>query len=142
MLATFGTFISIYYLPLYYQFARGATAVQTSVHLLPFILFLVVFILFNGQFMGRTGYYYPWYIAGSALELIGGVLMCMLHIPHATPNPNTHTKLQPSSKTNIMLLRIQIRSMKTPQTPRFTATPSSSAWVSAASARPASPSPR
>ncbi|GJD00289.1 MFS drug efflux [Colletotrichum higginsianum] len=75
MLATFGSFIGIFYLPLYYQFTRGTSAVETSVHLLPFILFLVAFNLLNGQFMGHTGYYYPWYIAGSALELIGGVLL-------------------------------------------------------------------
>ncbi|KAJ9148980.1 Aurofusarin/rubrofusarin efflux pump AFLT [Pleurostoma richardsiae] len=75
MLATFGSFIGIYYLPLYYQFTRGITAVQTSVHLLPFILFLVAFNLLNGHLMGKTGYYYPWYIAGSALEFIGGVLL-------------------------------------------------------------------
>ncbi|KAM5343434.1 hypothetical protein ACJ41O_011971 [Fusarium nematophilum] len=75
MLATFGSFIGIFYLPLYYQFTRGASAVETSLHLLPFILFLVAFNLLNGQFMGRTGYYYPWYIAGAALELIGGVLL-------------------------------------------------------------------
>lgn len=76
MLATFGSFIGIYYLPLYYQFARGSTAMETSVHLLPFILFLVAFNLANGQFMAKTGYYYPWYVIGAALELIGGVLMC------------------------------------------------------------------
>ncbi|KAI1918584.1 hypothetical protein LOZ65_004818 [Ophidiomyces ophidiicola] len=75
MLATFGSFIGIYYLPIYFQFTRGITAVQTSVKLLPFILFLVAFNLINGQFMGWTGYYYPWYIAGAALELIGGVLL-------------------------------------------------------------------
>ncbi|OHX00520.1 hc-toxin efflux carrier [Colletotrichum incanum] len=75
MLATFGSFIGIFYLPLYYQFTRGTSAVETSVHLLPFILFLAAFNLLNGQFMARTGYYYPWYIAGSALELIGGVLL-------------------------------------------------------------------
>ncbi|CAG7924820.1 unnamed protein product [Penicillium olsonii] len=75
MLATFGSFIGIYYLPIYYQFARGSTAVETSVHLLPFILLLVAFNLINGQFMGKTGYYYPWYIFGAALELIGGVLL-------------------------------------------------------------------
>lgn len=46
-------------------------------HLLPFIMFLVAFNVVNGQLMGRTGYYYPWYIAGAALELIGGVLVCM-----------------------------------------------------------------
>jgi hypothetical protein len=75
VLATFGSFIGIFYLPLYYQFTRGSTAMETSVHLLPFILFLVAFNLCNGQFMGKTGYYYPWYIVGAALELIGGVLM-------------------------------------------------------------------
>ncbi|KAJ5216390.1 major facilitator superfamily domain-containing protein [Penicillium cinerascens] len=70
MLATFGSFIGIYYLPIYYQFTRGSTAIQTSVHLLPFIRFLVAFNMINGHFMGKTGYYYPWYIFGAALELI------------------------------------------------------------------------
>jgi hypothetical protein len=85
VLATFGSFIGIFYLPLYYQFARGSTAVETSVHLLPFILFLVAFNLLNGQFMGRTGYYYPWYIVGAAMELIGGVLLCKSFTAESTP---------------------------------------------------------
>lgn len=76
MFAAFGCFISIYYLPLYFQFTRGATALQTSVHMLPFILFLSASVLINGQYMGKTGYYYPWYIFGSALHLIGGALLC------------------------------------------------------------------
>ncbi|EQL01445.1 Major facilitator superfamily domain, general substrate transporter [Ophiocordyceps sinensis CO18] len=75
MFAAFGCFISIYYLPLYFQFTRGATALQTSVHMLPFILFLSASVLINGQYMGKTGYYYPWYIFGSALHLIGGALL-------------------------------------------------------------------
>lgn len=84
MLATFGSFICIFYLPIYYQFARGSTAIETSVHLLPFILFLVAFNLANGELMGRTGYYSPWYIVGGALELIGGVLMCKSIFPPET----------------------------------------------------------
>ncbi|KAK3938034.1 major facilitator superfamily domain-containing protein [Diplogelasinospora grovesii] len=75
MFAAFGCFISIYYLPLYFQFTRGATALQTSVHILPFILFLSTSVLINGHFMGKTGYYYPWYMFGAALQLIGGVLL-------------------------------------------------------------------
>ncbi|CAM1505800.1 Fc.00g114370.m01.CDS01 [Cosmosporella sp. VM-42] len=55
MLATFGSFIGIYYLSLYHQFTRGISAVQISVHLLPFILFLVAFNFVNGQFMASTG---------------------------------------------------------------------------------------
>lgn len=83
VLATFGSFIGIFYLPIYYQFTRGSTAMETSVHLLPFILFLVAFNLCNGQFMGKTGYYYPWYVVGAALELIGGVLMCRFLLDHS-----------------------------------------------------------
>ena len=90
VLATFGSFIGIYYLPIYYQFTRGSTAIQTSVHLLPFILFLVAFNLINGQYMGKTGYYYPWYIFGAALELVGGVLMCKSFFAH-TPHPSRNT---------------------------------------------------
>jgi hypothetical protein len=74
--AAFGTFITIYYLPLYFQFTRGATALQTSVHILPYIIFLSACVLLNGDLMSKTGYYFPWYIFGSALQLIGGVLLC------------------------------------------------------------------
>ncbi|KAF5130825.1 Efflux pump DEP3 [Metarhizium anisopliae] len=71
MFAAFGCFISIYYLPLYFQFTRGATALQTSVHILPLILFLSASVLINGHFMSKTGYYYPWYLFGTALQTIG-----------------------------------------------------------------------
>ncbi|KAJ3497686.1 hypothetical protein NLG97_g1721 [Lecanicillium saksenae] len=75
MFAAFGTFITIYYLPLYFQFTRGATALQTSVHILPYIMFLSASVLINGDFMSKTGYYFPWYIFGSALQVIGGALL-------------------------------------------------------------------
>ena len=78
MFAAFGCFISIYYLPLYFQFTRGATAMQTSVYMLPFILFLSASVLLNGHFMSKTGYYYPWYIFGSALQVVGAALLCEL----------------------------------------------------------------
>jgi MFS family permease len=79
--SAFGTFITIYYLPLYFQFTRGATALQTSVHILPFILFLSASVLLNGDFMSKFGYYYPWYLFGSVLQLIGGALLCTYNPP-------------------------------------------------------------
>ena len=142
MLATFGSFIGIFYLPLYYQFTRGSTALETSVHLLPFILFLVAFNLLNGQFMGRTGYYYPWYIAGAALELIGGVLVCKSFNSTPQPKPPLATFLFLSLTLPFSSLTLKTISTSTPRTPRSTATPSSWAPALAASARPASPSPR
>ncbi|TLD09734.1 hypothetical protein PspLS_11378 [Pyricularia sp. CBS 133598] len=75
LFSTFGGFISIYYLPLYFQLIRGATAMETSLYLLPFIIFLSGLVLVNGHFMAKTGYYYPWYIFGAALNIIGGALL-------------------------------------------------------------------
>ena len=59
MLAAFGYPISIYYLPLHFQFTRGPTAIETSVYMLPFNLFLSASVLRNGHYMAKTGYYYP-----------------------------------------------------------------------------------
>lgn len=74
--AAFKCFISIYYLPIYFQFTRGASALKTAKYILPFILFLSACVLLNSKFMGRTKYAVPWYIWGTSLQLIGGVLMC------------------------------------------------------------------
>ncbi|CAO1597608.1 hypothetical protein XANCAGTX0491_001415 [Xanthoria calcicola] len=64
-----------YYIPLYFQFARGDDAMQAAVRLLPFVLALVVASLCNGFFMPRVGYHKPWFVGGSALYLVGCALM-------------------------------------------------------------------
>ena len=69
-------FVTIYYVPVYFQFTRGDSALQSAVRLLPLIIVLSAAILTNGFFMSKLGYYQPWYIAGSVLALIGGALMC------------------------------------------------------------------
>lgn len=97
MFAAFGCFICIYYLPLYFQFTRNATALWTSVHMLPFIMCLSACVLLNGAFMSKTGYYYPWYMFGSALQLIGGTLLCksmlrLLQISHMLTSIHSQTR--------------------------------------------------
>ncbi|CAL8575783.1 hypothetical protein XPA_001687 [Xanthoria parietina] len=64
-----------YYIPLYFQFARGDDAMQAAVRLLPFVLALVFASLCNGFFMPRVGYHKPWFVGGSALYLVGCALM-------------------------------------------------------------------
>lgn len=49
---------------------------ETSVYMLPFIIFLCASVLLNGHYMSKTGYYYPWYLFGAGLQIIGGALMC------------------------------------------------------------------
>jgi MFS family permease len=133
MFSAFGTFITIYYLPLYFQFTRGATALETSVHILPYILFLSASVLVNGYVMSKNGLYYPWYLFGSALQVIGGALFCTYNLPARTTLPCT-----PILLTNV----IQTRLMKAPAMPRSTVIPFFLESVSAATARLASPSRR
>lgn len=71
-------FIAIYYIPTFFQFTRGDTPLHSAVRLFPIICFTCGTIVANGGLMSKYGYYQPWYIAGSALALIGGVLLCRL----------------------------------------------------------------
>ncbi|OTA99736.1 hypothetical protein M426DRAFT_268835 [Hypoxylon sp. CI-4A] len=68
-------FVPIYYIPLYFQFTRGDSAIEAAVRLLPLIFVLSAAILANGHLMSRLSYFQPWYVIGSALALVGGVLL-------------------------------------------------------------------
>ena len=89
-------FVPIYYIPIYFQFTRGDSALQAAVRLLPFIFVLSACILAQGAFMSRTGYYKPWYVCGTILGIIGGVLMCK-SIPY-------HPPIRPAFPTSLKLL--------------------------------------
>jgi hypothetical protein len=73
-----GVFLVMYYVPLYFQFAKGVAPLHTGVNLLPFIVTTTVAIMVNGAVLSKIGYYKPWYLCGSAIALIGGVLLCEL----------------------------------------------------------------
>jgi hypothetical protein len=76
-LCSFGgaLFVTIYYLPLFFQFVRNDDGVQAAVRLLPFIVFYVFFVLVNGFLMVRWGYYMPWFLISGVLTTIGGALL-------------------------------------------------------------------
>lgn len=85
-------FIPVNYIPIYFIFTRGDTAIQAAVRLLPYIFILSSTILVNGAFMGKFGYYKPWFLFGTPLLLVGGVLMCESQnlasydlVPHCRP---------------------------------------------------------
>ncbi|KAH6695438.1 major facilitator superfamily domain-containing protein [Plectosphaerella plurivora] len=70
-----GSFVPIYYIPLYFQFTRGDSAIEAAIRLLPLICVLSATILASGHLMGRFGYFQPWYIVGSVLTMAGSVLL-------------------------------------------------------------------
>ena len=68
-------YVPIYFIPLYFQFVRGDSALEAGIRLLPFVLLLVFGVIFNGAMMGKLGYYMPWYLLGGILSVIGGALL-------------------------------------------------------------------
>ncbi|KAH8600026.1 major facilitator superfamily domain-containing protein [Bisporella sp. PMI_857] len=68
-------FIPIYYIPIYFQFTKGDTALDSAVRLLPLIFILSATIFITGQIIVRWGSFQDFYIAGFVLALVGSVLM-------------------------------------------------------------------
>lgn len=81
--ANTASFVPIYFIPLYFQFAHGASALQAGVYLLPFVAFFVATILANGVIMAKAGLYMPWYLVGGLLTIIGGALLYTIELDFA-----------------------------------------------------------
>lgn len=83
-----GGYIPLYYIPLLFQFTRGDDALKAAVRLLPLVFLYSFTVISNGAFMSRFGLYQPWYVAGSALLLVGGAL-CSI-ITRTVPTSNIY----------------------------------------------------
>jgi MFS family permease len=77
--------IPIYYIPLYFQFARAETAVKSATRLLPLVIVNIVVVFLNGALLPRFKYYLPWYLAAGAFITAGGASL------FATLTPSTST---------------------------------------------------
>lgn len=66
--------VMLYFIPLYFQFIKGDTALQAAVHLLPFICFFIFFVMLAGSLPSALSRYNIYYFIGSSLILIGGGL--------------------------------------------------------------------
>jgi len=67
--------VTVYYIPLFFQFTKGDSAIQAAVRLLPFIAVNIGFTMFSGALLPVFGRYMPWYIPGGIFMLVGGSLM-------------------------------------------------------------------
>lgn len=72
---TCAMFTAIYYIPLFFQFTRGDTAIKAAVRLLPLIVLAVTTTVAGGASLSLTGIYTPWYICGGILVIIGYSLL-------------------------------------------------------------------
>lgn len=80
--------VTLYYIPLFFQFTRNDTALDAAVRLLPFICTFIFFILLAGALLPVVPYYPPWYIVGSCLILAGGA--CMFTIDATSTNARVY----------------------------------------------------
>lgn len=68
-------FITIYYVPLYFQLVRGESAIHSAVDLLPFLFTSVFAMLASGRLITGFGLYKLWFISGSSLALVMSVCL-------------------------------------------------------------------
>ena len=71
-------YVAIFYIPIYFEFARGDSAMDAAVRLLPLIFMIVFFVILSGGIMTKWGYYWPWYLGGFPLALGGAIWFCEL----------------------------------------------------------------
>ncbi|KAF4629080.1 hypothetical protein G7Y89_g9070 [Cudoniella acicularis] len=69
------TFLSIYFIPLFFEIVHGESAVVAGVKLLPYIVCIVFVNFANGFSLQQNGYYMPWFVGGPILVIIGNALL-------------------------------------------------------------------
>ncbi|KAF2421041.1 MFS multidrug transporter [Tothia fuscella] len=67
--------VSVFYLPLWFQAIKGASAVRSGIMSIPLILSLVVAAMLAGAMVQRFGYYTPFMYAGATIMSIGAGLV-------------------------------------------------------------------
>jgi hypothetical protein len=67
----------VYFIPIFFQFTRGDSAIEAAVRLLPFILVLVFVTLLQGAVLSHYGRYMPWFLVGGLISVAGGTLMVL-----------------------------------------------------------------
>ncbi|KAL9023888.1 MAG: hypothetical protein Q9196_006899 [Gyalolechia fulgens] len=68
-------FITIYYVPLYFQFVRGESVIRSAVDLLPFLFTSVFAMLASGRLITGFSWYKLWFVSGSSLALVMSVCL-------------------------------------------------------------------
>jgi hypothetical protein len=66
---------SVLYLPLYYQSAKGRTAAESGIDIIPFMLSSVIAMLVSGGIVNVTGHYLTLLLIGPLIASVGAGLL-------------------------------------------------------------------
>ncbi|KAL8786818.1 MAG: hypothetical protein Q9213_002555 [Squamulea squamosa] len=72
--------IPIYFIPLYFQFIHGDSALTAGIRTLPFVFAAVVGAMLNGAMFARLSLYMPWFVVSGIMTTIGGGLLSTLSL--------------------------------------------------------------
>lgn len=68
-------FVTVYFIPIYFQFGHNDSALQAAVRLLPFVIITVCFNLSAGHLLSKIKYYAPIFSVSGIFMIIGGSLL-------------------------------------------------------------------
>lgn len=77
-------FVTTYYIPVYFQFVAGDTALMAAVRLLPFLLVTICVNLASGRALSKVKFYMPFYLVSGILMTLGGSLL-YVYLRPSTP---------------------------------------------------------
>lgn len=84
---TMGTFVGLFYVPLFFQIVIGMTATQSGLRLIPNFFAVSIGSFGSGLYMRRTGRYYILTVWAGVVALLG-----MLNVIHMTPQASVLTQ--------------------------------------------------
>ncbi|KAI0432730.1 MFS general substrate transporter [Xylaria sp. FL1042] len=82
-----GLFVSIFYIPLYFEFVQNDSSLTAAVRLLPFVAVSATTSVVSGYFVGRVRVYLLLFLASALFLIVGGSLL-VVHL-----NPHTQTSV-------------------------------------------------
>jgi hypothetical protein len=84
VLMMIGTNTHTFYLPFYFQSAKGLTASKSGIRLLPYLLSVTAAELVTGTNVSMFGVYLPFMVFGTAIYTVASGLLCTLQVDSAT----------------------------------------------------------
>ncbi|KAI1335922.1 MFS drug efflux transporter [Xylariaceae sp. FL0016] len=83
--AATASFVLIFFVPLFYQLVAGESALQSGVHLLPYVAFMVAVCVGSGMALSKWGYYMPWCVFSGVFIVIGSATLFIVDEHTSTP---------------------------------------------------------
>ncbi|RYC56415.1 hypothetical protein CHU98_g9802 [Xylaria longipes] len=76
-------FVSIFYIPLYFEFVHNDSSLTAAIRLLPFVVVAATTSVVSGHFVGRIKVYLLLYLASAIILILGGSLLVVHLDAHA-----------------------------------------------------------